>query len=175
MNRVRNSRHPSPIGRGLTALTTAFIWLSVGLLLAIRALISGQVVMRNLFAQGVSWADELARFFGIALVFLSAPQLARQGQHIAVDVFQALLPRLARRIALGLVELAMLIFSGLMLWGFVLFLLRSGQFVTPALGMPNLWFYMPAALGMGLMGLVALWRLQAVLRGRLDLLEEPIP
>ncbi|WFE76691.1 hypothetical protein [Roseinatronobacter sp. S2] len=55
-----------------------------------------------------------------------------------------------------------------------MFLRRSAQFVTPALGMPNLWFYMPAAFGMGLMGLVALWRLTAVLRGRLDLLEESV-
>ncbi|WP_373418544.1 TRAP transporter small permease [Roseinatronobacter sp. S2] len=70
--------------------------------------------MRNIFAQGLPWADELARFFGIALVFIGAPHLARQGQHIAVDLFQALLPKLARRVALWLVKLTMLTFSGVM-------------------------------------------------------------
>lgn len=42
---------------------------------------------------------------------------------------------------------------------------RAAKFSTPALGMPNWLFYLPAAIGMLLFGLVALRRLLRALKG----------
>ena len=44
-----------------------------------------------------------------------------------------------------------------------LFMQRAARFSTPALGMPNLFFYLPAIVGMTLMLLVAIDRAVAAL------------
>ena len=43
---------------------------------------------------------------------------------------------------------------------------KAAKFSTPALGMPNWLFYLPAAIGMLLFGLVALSRLLRALKGK---------
>jgi C4-dicarboxylate transporter DctQ subunit len=52
------------------------------------ALLSGLIVLqvgaRNFFDMGMPWADELARYCGVALVYLCVPILAMRGQHVAV-------------------------------------------------------------------------------------------
>ncbi len=130
------------------------------LLLALMALlIVGQVVGRNAFDLGMPWADELARFSGIALVFLCAPLLALRGQHVAVDLVPTMLQPRLRLYALALVEAAILVFCLLTLYGFQSFLSRAGKFSTPALGMSNWLFYAPALAGFVLLFLVAAVRL----------------
>jgi TRAP-type C4-dicarboxylate transport system permease small subunit len=45
------------------------------------------------------------------------------------------------------------------------FMQRAARFSTPALSIPNLWYYMPAIAGMALTTLVAVDRVIGVLRG----------
>ncbi|WP_265520022.1 TRAP transporter small permease [Nitratireductor luteus] len=134
------------------------------ILLALMALlVVGQVVGRNAFDLGMPWADELARFSGIALVFLCVPLLALRGQHVAVDLVPMMLPLRLRRYALALVEAAILVFCLLTLYGFQSFLSRAGKFSTPSLGMSNWFFYAPALAGFMLLLLVAAVRLTGLL------------
>lgn len=72
--------------RALGAVARAGLWFSVLLLVAMAVLVAGQVLMRNVFALGLPWADELARWFGIALVYLTIPHLLDRGSHIAVEL-----------------------------------------------------------------------------------------
>jgi TRAP-type C4-dicarboxylate transport system permease small subunit len=63
-------------------------------------------------------------------------------------------------------ELAMLAFCAFFLiacWGFMQ---RAARFSTPALGIPNLVYYLPAIAGMALTTLVAADRVWGRLRGR---------
>ncbi|MBL8304275.1 MAG: TRAP transporter small permease [Ideonella sp.] len=123
-----------------------------------------QVAARNLFATGLPWAEELARYAGLGLVYLAVPLLLRQDQHIRVDM---LLLKLRGRAARGLHlvnELIVLAFAAVFLWGGWLFLQRASRFSTAALGIPNWLYYAPAAVGMLLFAVVAVERVVRALR-----------
>jgi TRAP-type C4-dicarboxylate transport system permease small subunit len=128
-------------------------------LVVMTALIGIQVASRNMFNIGLPWADELARFAGLATVFFTIPLLQYQGRHIAVDIFSS---RLRGRVAilLGVVnEAVVLLFCLLFLASFTSFFQRAAHFATPAIGMPNWLFYTPAVIGIIMCTLVTGLRL----------------
>lgn len=146
-------------GRAL-ALAAGACRVVAALLLALLAvLVVGGVAARNLFDLGLPWVDELARFCGIALVYLTVPMLALRGQHVAVDMLPKALPPVPRLWMEKVAELAMLAFCALFLFALHLFLARAGKFETPALGMSNWLFYAPPVIGFALLALAALARL----------------
>lgn len=139
---------------------------AMALLAVMTAFLLVQVVARNVLALGLPWAEELARYAGLGLVYLAVPLLLLHGKHIRVD----LVPTRLRGRAAWLVNLAnellVLAFALSFLWGGWLFLQRAARFSTAALGIPNWLYYAPAALGMLLFAAVALQRvLQALRRG----------
>jgi len=150
--------------RALGTVARLGLGLSILLLFGITVLVSGQVLMRNVFSVGLPWADELARYFGIAMVYLTVPHLLDRGQHIAVELLPNALTGRARAVVLLVAELSVIAFAALSVWGFARFLERAARFSTPALGMPNLVFYMPALLGIVLLALVAVLRAITTLR-----------
>ncbi|PRD44774.1 TRAP transporter small permease [Phyllobacterium phragmitis] len=154
----------------LEAVSLACRFAAILLLVLMASLVVGQVVGRNVFDLGMPWADELARFSGIALVFLCVPLLALRGQHVAVDLVPMMLPRRLRRYAFMLIETAILVFCLLTLYGFQSFLSRAGKFSSPAIGIPNWLFYAPALAGFVLLLLIAVVRLAG-----LFLESEPAP
>jgi TRAP-type C4-dicarboxylate transport system permease small subunit len=149
----------------LEALAKACRTLAMLLLAALCMLVVGQVVGRNLFNAGMPWADELARFCGVAIVFLCIPLLALRGQQVAVDMVPMMLPERARRWASAFSELLVLAFAALTLWGLYAFLGRAWKFATPTLGIPNWVFYGPAVIGFALLAVVTIGRLAMILSG----------
>ena len=148
----------------LAAACRLFETVAMGLLAVMTAFIIVQVAARNVFALGLPWAEELARYAGLGVVFLAVPLLLLHGRHIQVDL---LTRRLRGRAAWLLVlanELVVLAFGALFLWGGWLFLQRAARFSTAALGIPNWLYYLPAAAGMLLFTLVAAQRVLAALR-----------
>jgi TRAP-type C4-dicarboxylate transport system permease small subunit len=133
-------------------------WLAIVALIAATGLIMLQIVAREIFVSGVSWADELARFAGLAVIFLGVPALLMRDEHVKVDTFINMMPERARRFFVIANDLLMVLFCGLFVYAGYLFLLRASRFSTPALGVPNLIWYMPAIVGMSLMLLVAIDR-----------------
>ena len=140
--------------------------LSIAMLMAVTALIMMQIVAREVFNVGIPWADELARYAGLGLIFLLVPLLLARNGHVRVDLFLNMLPRTPKRVVEIGNELLTLAFCVLFLVSGYLFMQRAGRFSTPALGMPNLLFYAPAILGMALTFLVAVDRLLLALAGR---------
>ena len=141
----------------------------VGLGLTLLALMAGLVVLqvaaRNFADVGLPWADELARFCCIGLVFLSVPALAGRQALVAVTMVPDTLgPRAGRWFGL-LADIATLAFAALMLWSFAEFLPRAGKFLTPAMRVPNWVYYSLALTGSLFLALVALDRAIATLRG----------
>lgn len=124
---------------------------AIAMLLVMTALVVLQVVARDIFHLGLAWADELARYSGLALVYLTAPLLLLENRHVAVDLLVTRLGGRARRLADLVIELLALAFCLLFLWGGWAFMQRAGRFATPALGMPNLLFYLPVMIGVGLL------------------------
>ena len=154
---------PAP-PKALDTLTRAMLVIATGLLLLIATLIVAQVLARNIWNTGLPRAEEITRYSGVLAVYLTAPLLALQGQHFAVDVFTNLMPRLPRMICFVLAELSMFAFSLLTLWGGWLYLQRAWKFKTPALGLQNIWLFGPVLICFSLMAVIALWRIFAVLR-----------
>lgn len=146
-------------------LSRALMAVAITLLALMAFLVVLQVVARNGFDLGLPWADELARFSSVGLVYLSIPLLALRGQHIAVDLLPQLLGGRSRLAMAIIVEIGILIFCAITLYGLQAYLMRAGKFATPAMGMSNWFFYAPAAIGITLFALVALLRLLQIAGG----------
>lgn len=140
---------------------------AIGMLVIMSALVVLQVTVRNFFDLGLPWANELARFTGIALVYLMVPYLLMRDRFIAVDVLSSRLKGRLRFMSRLLNEIVTLVFAALTLWGFQLFLSQAGTFTTPAMGVPNWLFYLPALIGILLLTLAGAVRVTALVRGRL--------
>lgn len=146
-------------GRAVMArLAKGGLWLSMTLLALMASMVVTQVVARNVFDSGLPWADELARFSGIAVVFLTVPLLTLRRDLVAVTLVPDLLPhRIARWLRFA-AELSLLAFAVFLLWGFAAYLPRAGKFTTPAMGLPNWYYYAPALIGTVMLAASALLR-----------------
>lgn len=140
---------------------------AIGMLILMSILVVLQVAVRNLLDLGLPWANELARFAGISLVYLVVPYLHLHEEFIAVNVVSSHVKGHARLLLRVVIELATLLFAALTLYGFQQFLIVAGTFTTPAMGIPNWMFYCPALVGVLLLTLVGIVRVVDLLRGRL--------
>lgn len=155
------------LGRAILArLVTAGLWAGMALLALMASLVVLQVLARNFADLGLPWADELARFSGIGLVFLTVPLLAARGAMVAVSTLPDALPVPARRWTTLAADLATLAFCALLLWGFAEFLPRAGKFLTPAMRVSNFVYYSLALVGSAMLGLIALVRVLDGIAGR---------
>lgn len=135
------------------------------LLASIAVLVVIQVAARNFLDLGLPWADELARFSCIGLVFIATPCLAGRQLLVAVTMLPDALGPSARRWTTLIADMATLAFCGLMLWGFAQYLSRAGKFLTPAMGLPNWVYYSLALVGTVLLSAIALSRVLSTLSG----------
>jgi TRAP-type C4-dicarboxylate transport system permease small subunit len=156
---------PGRFGSVLARVCLWFERLAIVMLLGTTAMVVLQVVARNAWNLGLPWADELARYGGLGIVYLAVPLLLLQDGHIAVDIFSSRVKgRAGRALALAN-EIIVLLFCGLFLYGSYMFMLKAGRFSTPALQMPNVLFYLPTMVGMLLFTLVSLLRLHRLYVG----------
>jgi TRAP-type transport system small permease protein len=150
-------------------LTRVCAWLervAMALLAVMTLLVLLQIVGRDVMQAGWAWADELARYTGLAVVYLTVPLLLQQDRHVKVDLLSS---RLAGRPAALLHlcnELLTVMFCAMFLWGAWRFMQKASGFSTPALGLPNWLYYLPAMVGMVMFTVVALRRLVSALRGQ---------
>src|SRR5918997_2773564 len=87
----------------LVRLAVVCEWLAMVLLLAATTLIMTEVVARGVFNVALPWADELARYSGLGVIFLTVPLLLARDGHVRVDMFFNLLKGAPRRV-LGIVN-----------------------------------------------------------------------
>jgi len=132
-------------------------------LIAATALIMAQIVAREIFVAGLSWADELSRYAGLTVIFMGVPALLARDEHVKVDMFLNMMRPRRRRFFTIMNDMLMVVFGAMFLIAGWQFMQRAARFATPALGMPNLIFYLPAIIGMTLMLLVAIDRAVAAL------------
>lgn len=155
------------MGRAFLARLARFgVMLGMALLALIAGLVVLQVIARNGFDAGLPWADELARFSGIALVFFVVPCLAGRQVMVSVTMLPDMMGAAARRWLILIADLATLTFAGLMIWSFAEFLPRAGKFLTPAMRIPNWVYYSLALAGCILLAVIAALRIVDALRRR---------
>jgi len=79
------------------------------ILLSMVAFVVLQVILRNIFHSGISWADIASRHMVLWIAFLGAMLATRSRQHISIDALTRLLPHTPRnvlRIALDMLSCA---------------------------------------------------------------------
>lgn len=147
----------------LLRISQALMAVAVALLALMGVLVVTQVVARNGFDLGLPWADELARYCSISLVYLAMPLLALRGQHVAVDMLPQLLGGKFRILMAAATEVGITLFCVITLFGMHAYLLRAGKFTTQAMGLSNWLFYAPSVVGIALFALISLLRLMDIL------------
>jgi len=79
------------------------------ILLSMVGFVVLQVILRNFFHSGISWADVATRHMVLWVAFLGAMLATRSRQHISIDALTRMVPRKARnsvRIALDMLSCA---------------------------------------------------------------------
>jgi TRAP-type transport system small permease protein len=61
-------------------------------LLAMVALVTADVVLRNSVSGGISWANEVSEYALYVMTLLTAPWLLRRGQHVRLDLVLTFVP-----------------------------------------------------------------------------------
>lgn len=83
-------------------------------LIAMTFILAIQIIDRAIFQGGIVWADELARFLMIAMVFFGASVAIRDKSHITVSIFEDWKPSLRKWLA-PIQWLAILVYSIILL------------------------------------------------------------
>jgi TRAP-type C4-dicarboxylate transport system permease small subunit len=86
------------------------------LLSALILLASAQIVLRNVFSIGVTWADGLTRLLVLWIALIGAMAAARDGRHIRMGALVTWLPQRLQRAAEVTVDLVAAVVSGLLSW-----------------------------------------------------------
>lgn len=149
----------------LARLSRLGVMAGIFLLASVAVLVVIQVAARNFLDMGLPWADELARFSCIGLVFIAIPCLAGRQLLVAVTIFPDALGPAAQRWTTLIADMATLGFCSLLLWSFAQYLSRAGKFLTPAMGLPNWAYYSLALIGTVLLFAIALTRVLSTLKG----------
>jgi TRAP-type C4-dicarboxylate transport system permease small subunit len=85
-------------------------------LIAACAVLSYSVLGRALFHAANYWQDEAAVFLLVGATFMTAAFVQAQRGHIGIEAFVGLLPPMANRIRLWLVDVASLLFCAFFTW-----------------------------------------------------------
>jgi TRAP-type C4-dicarboxylate transport system permease small subunit len=148
----------------MKGLRRALVALCLLLLAALIATPSLQIVMRGVFNVPMAGAEELARYFLIALTLLGGAYVTHSGGQIRMEEFQAMLPSRGRYALQVLIELCAVAMFGLMTVASVVSIRLNLDNQTATLEMPYWLFMAPLTLGMALLTLEYVLQLRRTLQ-----------
>jgi len=102
--------------RTLSLINKILVALAALALVAACAVLSYSVLGRALFQMANYWQDEAAVFLLVGATFMTAAYVQSQRGHVSIEAFVGLLPPLANRIRLWLVDVASLLFCAFFTW-----------------------------------------------------------
>src|SRR6476646_5869192 len=82
------TRLSSLIGRVFDVLAT----IAAITLLAMVALVTADIVLRNTLGTGFAWSNEVTEYALYVITLLTAPWLLRRGQHVRIDMMLVMVP-----------------------------------------------------------------------------------
>lgn len=95
----------------------------VVLMMLMAGLVFANVITRYVFGFSLNWSEEIARYAMVWVTYLGAGLAMREGQHVAIEFLQSLLPRAWQPYARSIVWLVILAFL-------VVFTIAGFQFST---------------------------------------------
>jgi len=115
--------------------------LIVILMVAMVAMVFGNVVLRYGFNSGIDVSDEMARYCFVWLTYIGAMVAMREGGHLGVDTLVKRLPDGGKKTALFLSEALMLLCNGLFILGTWKMHELQVSNVSPVVGLSMIWIY----------------------------------
>lgn len=107
---------PREPGRAEQALVDVNRVVVVALMAAMAALVFVNVVSRYLFNHSIIWVEEVTRYMMVWVGFIGSGLVLRYGAHIAVDVFQDVLPARAAQLVRAAIVLLLAVVFAAMTW-----------------------------------------------------------
>lgn len=114
----------------------------VVMMIAIAALTFYQVIMRYGFNKSSSWSEEAIRFTFIWCSFLGVAMGVREKSHIGISILVELFSKKIQRVVEIVGYLAIMVFSGFLVYYGWEVVMATGAQKSPALGMPMSWIYL---------------------------------
>jgi len=156
---------PGKLGRFEAAFFRWLERLMVFLLVAMLAMVFGNVVLRWTVNSGIDVSEELSRYFFVWLTFIGAVVVMREHLHLGVD---ALVGRLARRgrLACMFASDALILFcSVVFFWGTWQQAAINASNVSPVTGISMIWVFGVGYFTSVMIGLMVLLRMIRILAG----------
>ncbi|MFO1111153.1 MAG: TRAP transporter small permease [Bradyrhizobium sp.] len=104
------------LGRALDICNRVIVVLAGIALVAACVILSYSVLGRALFKSPNYWQDEAAVFLLVGATFMTAAYVQSQRGHVSIEAFASLMPPLANRIRLWLVDVASFAFCTFFTW-----------------------------------------------------------
>jgi TRAP-type C4-dicarboxylate transport system permease small subunit len=149
-------------------LFDALAFVAALILLAMVAVVTTDIVLRNLTRGGISWSNEVTEYALYLITLLVAPWLLRRGQHVRLDlVLGAVPPRPAWLMeAVGDV-LGLLVCLVLLRYGAAMAFdsARLGAITIKNLVFPEWWLLAPLPITFALLAIEFVFRLHRLLTG----------
>ena len=135
--------------RATRAANRVFAAAAAALTLAILAVVLIDVALRWV-AEPTLWANDVARFLLVYLFFLALAPALESGHHVAVDLFDRLLPRALRPLQRALGAGLCIAFGAVLLWQLSRLtgqVFADNRLATAVLVVPLKWIYVIGPLG----------------------------
>jgi TRAP-type C4-dicarboxylate transport system permease small subunit len=148
---------------GALALLAALI------LLAMVALVTADILLRNLMLQGFVWANEVSEYALYLMTLFTAPWLLRRGQHVRLDLVLTAVPQRICWLMEAVGDIAGFVICLLMLRFGLLMTLdswRLGSLTIKNLIFPEWWLLAPLPAVFLLLAVEFVFRFHRILRVR---------
>ena len=129
-------------------------YLGVLILFMMVILVVSQVILRAIFRVSFMGTIDLAQYFLIFIVFISAPYAAREGGHIKMDEIQSLLPKKIQFFLKLFSYSCAVIFFGIISVSAITTTMHNVSLqATPTMAMPFWLFFLPTIMGFFLLAI----------------------
>jgi len=126
-------------------------WITIVTFVVMVVITFTQVLCRYLLSYSLPWADELARFSLVWMVFIGMVATLAKGQHVTADVLLERYRGRLRIVMLTLVDLATIVLFSCLLIGGLKLVQMTGTQTMATLGISKSWLYAALPIGAVLM------------------------
>jgi TRAP-type C4-dicarboxylate transport system permease small subunit len=120
------------------------------LMLAMVAIIFLQVVARYAFSNSLSWSEELGRYLFVWMTFIGSAIAVRNKLHVSLEMFVMKFPGRIQKLCLIIGYVSMMVFTGVLIYGGYLFVMKGSQQISAAMQLPMHYVYIVLPVGGGL-------------------------
>jgi TRAP-type C4-dicarboxylate transport system permease small subunit len=135
------------------------------LLVAMVAMVFGNVVLRYAFNSGISVSEEMSRFCFVWLTFIGAIVAMRDGAHLGMDNFVSKMQRRGKLVCLTICQGLILLCCAMLFWGTWRQHEVNATTSAPVTGMSMIWIFGVGYLTSVCIGLLALHKLWRIATG----------